>query len=448
MPLKHISCASSSNPGEILARNYLMAKLAESEGILLTNYHHPLNNGTQEHDLVLINEQGVWTLEVKNWHGPIEADQVYWMSNNGYRTASPITSIEIKAKLLATRLEKAGFENVSVVGMVVLTQPRVTTPLNIRDPREHKVFHLTPSLISAVTGTKYLYDRKHNQRLSPALIKEIADMLVPRLVDPEQKIIHGYQLVRDLGAGEMFHVYEARHITIPERRARAKKYSLPTITSTKEFKEAVRRFKQDMLALTKVENDRNVVRVYDYQQDPDSNDIYWLMLEWVKGITLQDRLDYEMPIEFDEQRHILLSLASALESCHNKGILHRNLNPSSIYLAVDGTIKLGDFDYAHIAGITRTISRTGAQFPVNRYTAPELIESPRNAGVQSDLYALGALWYDMIVRPKTDEPILISLLKEIILPDNARELLGQLLKPRMEDRPNSAKEVRDRLRKL
>jgi tRNA A-37 threonylcarbamoyl transferase component Bud32 len=456
MPLEHIPCASS-NDGEIVVRNYLWTELAHTDGILLTNYHHPLYNGTREHDLVLIHERGVWCLEVKNWYGPIYADQVYWLRSDGYRPHSPLTSVEIKAKLLAETLQNAGFENISVVGMIVLAQPENVSPLYINDPREHKVFRLAPRLIHAITGSKYLY-RRNNKMLSPALMKQIADMLMPRTVDPRDEIIHNYRLVRDLGEGELYHAYEGLHTTIPERRARIKKYYIPDITSTKELQEAKQRFQQDMLALSKVDNHPNIVRIYDYQSDPHSNDTYWLFLEWIKGLNLQDRLDYDMPITMDEQLHILRSLVAALGHCHGKGILHRNLNPSSIYLAVDGTVKLGDFDYARVVGMTiskigeplagMTISKIGEPLAVNKYTAPELTVSARDADVRSDLYSLGALWYDMALRLPADEPILISRFEEAALPGDAVELLQHLLEPRQDDRPKNVQEVKDRLRRL
>ena len=92
-----------------------------------------------------------------------------------------------------------------------------------------------------------------------------------------------------------------------------------------------------MQALVKLEHHPNIVKVYGYQPDHDSNDIYWLLLEWVKGITLQDRIDTGPEIVYQEQKQILCSILDALDCCHENGILHRNLTPSCIYLANDGS---------------------------------------------------------------------------------------------------------------
>lgn len=448
MTLKIINCAPS-NDGEIAVRNYLKTMLDHTEGFLLTNYHHPVNNGTLEHDLILINQQGVWCLEVKNWHGPIKADQIYWeREDDGYRSFSPLKSVEHKVKNLVSTLENARFRDISVVGMVVLAQPENITPLNIKDAHEYKVFRLNRTLIYALTGREYLHDT-NNQMLSPALMTRIVNLLVPRIVNPRYEIVHNYRLVCDLGEGELFHVYEGWHVSIPDRYARLKKYHIP-VTSTQELYEATLRFRQDMLALSKVGNHPNIVRIYDYEVDPHSNDTYWLILERVKGDTLQDWLDHDdKPIAWDKQLHIMRSLAAALEYCYSKGIIHRNLNPSSIYISDDdGTVKLGDFDYARVPDPGRTISVIGKPLIVNRYTAPELRKSGRDADARSDLYALGALWYDMTLRPDAREGIMISRIREAPLSGDAVTLLQRLLEPEPANRPASAQEVKAILQTL
>jgi len=284
-------------------------------------------------------------------------------------------------------------------------------------------------------------------------MKRIVDILLPQVDDSEPEAIFGYTL-HDLEEGELYHTYKGKHNFIPGQYARIKKYDMPAINSPQEFQRAARRFQQDMLALRQVKNHPNIVQVYDYLPDPQSHETYWLILEWVEGVTLSELLDYgfelEMPIPFDEQLRIVRSLTDALEYCHMKGIIHRNINPSSIYFAIDGTVKLGDFDYARVPdpNSNRTISKIGEPLIVNRYTAPELQKSGRDANVQSDLYAMGALWYDMALRPAANENIAIARLDGAALPAKAIELLRQLLDPQPSNRPASAQEVRTLLAQL
>src|SRR5579859_4922312 len=190
MVLQYIPCAHNDNKGEQITRNFLMSSLAQSDGKLLGNYHLPHRNSTRECDLVLFNNRGVWILEVKNWRGSIVIDRRNWQRDDGLIQHSPLISVEIKAKILASVLENAGFNNISVMGFVVLAQPSATLQnndnLTLREPHADKIFHLEDRLIRAVTGRNYLY-KETNKQLSASLIQQIVSTLLPRAIDPEQE---------------------------------------------------------------------------------------------------------------------------------------------------------------------------------------------------------------------------------------------------------------------
>ena len=455
MALQYIACARNDNTGEQITRNYLMSHLAHIDGTLLGNYHLPENNSTLECDFVLFNQRGIWIIEVKHWPGRIEIDQINWKRDDGLIQHSPLISVETKAKILATILRNAGHRNISVMGLVVLAHPKAElingNGLAKREPHEDKIFRLDSRLIHALTGRQFLF-RTDNRDLGMKEIKRIVDMLLPRVIDPEHKrIVDNYQIEYDLGYGpdKIFHAYQAIHLTIPGRYARAKKYSTSTATNTKELESAIDRFKRDMQVLALMEHKPNIVQMYDYHSDRDGNDVYWLFLEWIKGITLQDRLDNGPAIPLQEQLHILNAILDALDCCHSKDILHRNLTPDCIYLANDGTVKLGDFDFARVPNPTGTdlmgtISITGQPLllKVNRYMAPELRTDARSADVRSDLYGLGAIWYDMVVRPQPLDDINLSHLQETELSPDARGLLLRLLASERDERPKNAKAVK------
>ncbi len=437
--LTHISCAPGAHIGEAIARDYLLHELSSSQGIILTNYHHPAGNGTEENDLVLINERGVWAIEVKHWFGRIDADSVYWL-HNGYRHYSPVISVETKTRSIASAIQQAGFTNVSVVGLVVLTRHESKFGSTPPDEHQRKVFRLTHPLIEAVTGSDYLY-RPHNQTLTANTIQKIAHVLVDRKVDPQRRIIGNYRLLRELEPGDTFTVYEAQHVRFEQRRARIKRYEVTGYTSKTERDNALRRFEQDMQALIQLDSPF-IVRELDFLTDPDNDNICWLILEWIEGQTLQNRREEEKVFSFAEQVRILYALASALEACHSKGILHRNLTPTSVYLAESGTVQVGDFDFARVPGIAQTISITGKPLITNKYTAPEMRDTFRDADPLVDLYSLGAIWYDMVL--SLSEPVIMrENIAHANLPDDARDLLSSLLAQQPNKRPSSAREVRE-----
>ncbi len=442
MALKHIPCAPGAHIGESIARDYLQRHLTHSQGVVLTNYHHPAGNGTDEHDLVLINERGVWTIEVKHWFGRIDADEVHWL-HNGHRHHSPVVSVEKKARPIATAVQDTGITHVSTVGLVVLSRHKSKLRSTLPPEHRRKVFCLNNLLIEAVTGREYLY-RPNSRNLSPTEIQTIADALVKCKVDPNRRMIGSYRLLRELEPGDGFDAYEAQHNLIPERRARIKRYHVSGYTSKKELDDAVQRFVQDMQALEQLEGHPNIVNAYDFLADPDSDDTYWLILEWIEGGTLLNRIDDDDDplIPFHEQVRILRSVASALEACHSKGILHRNLTPASVYLPDNGEVQLGDFDFARVPGIGKTISITGRPLVVNAYTAPEMRDSFRQADARVDLYALGAIWYDMALHPT--EPLIVPQnIDHADMPEHAKTLLRKLLAQQPASRPASATDVRE-----
>ncbi len=134
MALRYIACAHNENTGEQLTRIFLMESLAQTNGILLGNYHMPVNTSTLECDFVLFNRRGIWIIEVKNWHGDIKIDQINWERDDGLIQHSPLNSVAIKASKLYTVLRDANFRNISVAGLVVLAQKTAT--LNNSDERD------------------------------------------------------------------------------------------------------------------------------------------------------------------------------------------------------------------------------------------------------------------------------------------------------------------------
>jgi len=101
---------------------------------------------------------------------------VHWRHSSGDLRQSPIPIIEGKAKLMHGFLASQGWQNISVVGLVVLSKG--TGALKLDDPQAHKVFGLHESLIKALTGRDYVFHPKSRvlrsselHRLRNALVK-------------------------------------------------------------------------------------------------------------------------------------------------------------------------------------------------------------------------------------------------------------------------------------
>lgn len=435
--LKVIPCAPGAHIGEQISLGFLKKNLGS--GTILTNYYHPDGSGTLEIDLVVINYQGVWLLEVKHWWGKIEADEVHWYQE-GRKHHSPLTKIDGKTKVIFSDLTKAGFGDVSVVGLVVLSKG--TSALTITDSRNNRVFGLNDDLIRALTSRDLVYSPR-SPVLKSGQVEQISDALVHKHVDPEYKIVSNYRLVEELTPGEHYQAYEGQHIQVQSRRAMIKRYHIEAIQSRQHLEESVRLFKQSMEALAQLSGHPNIVDAYDFFADPDTDDTYWLVLEYVDGGTLRNALDQGKPFSLKEQMDCLIPVADALIHCHRHGILHRNLTPRAIYLTEAGQVKVGDFDFARVPTLGYTISQTDKPLVINKYIAPEQQTDTRNADHRVDIYSLGAIWYDLALRPGIEEPILISKIDKSDLSDDAKEIMKKMLTPRPANRPGSAGEVKE-----
>ena len=148
-----------------------------------------------------------------------------------------------------------------------------------------------------------------------------------------------------------------------------------------------------------------------------------LVLELVDGETLDERLR-RGPIAIDDALALALQVAQALEAAHDKAIIHRDLKPANIKITSDQRIKVLDFGIAKAiaaasgddaATLTHDPTRTGVIVGTPAYMSPEQARGEA-VGVQADIWAFGALLYEMLTgtssfRRKTTAETLASVLE-------------------------------------
>jgi serine/threonine protein kinase len=162
----------------------------------------------------------------------------------------------------------------------------------------------------------------------------------------------------------------------------------------------------------------------------------YFVAEYVDGETLLDRLHRVRPLPVGEALRIARLVCGALEYMHSHGIVHRGLNPASVMLCRDGSVRIMDFGGAVAGGVgRRTFAGLFSGLGPPHYMAPEQVRG-QHGDARVDVYRLGALLYEMTTghAPYDDQQDVCSVM-------NAR-LVGDPVAPRMHN-PDVTPEVEE-----
>ena len=137
-------------------------------------------------------------------------------------------------------------------------------------------------------------------------------------------------------------------------------------------------------------NHPNVVSIYDSTTDEDS---LLIVMEYVEGESLKDQLR-QGPLPAERVAAIVRQIGSALDYAHAAGVIHRDVKPSNVLIAGDGTAKLADLGIATATDAT-SITTTNDIIGTLSYIAPERLESaPDDAS--ADIYSLAAVAFEAL----------------------------------------------------
>jgi serine/threonine-protein kinase len=199
--------------------------------------------------------------------------------------------------------------------------------------------------------------------------------------------VPAYDVTEELGRGGVAVVYKARHLRL--NRPVALKMLLAGAWASRADRQRLSREAELVAAL----RHPNIVQVYDVG---NLDGRPYFTMEFVEGGSLDQKLAGE-PLSAREAASLLAVLAEAIDAAHRAGIVHRDLKPSNILLGADGTPKISDFGLARHLRIGPALTESGAPLGTPSYMAPEQARGrSRETGPAADLYALGAILYEVL----------------------------------------------------
>ncbi|MCX6551427.1 MAG: protein kinase, partial [Acidobacteria bacterium] len=275
-----------------------------------------------------------------------------------------------------------------------------------------------------------------------------------------------YEILALAGAGGMGEVYKARDTRLG--RTVAIKV-LPTGVATDP--DRLRRFEREARAVSAL-NHPHICTLYDIGSAPlTGRPLHYLVMEFLEGQTLAERLT-KGPLPVTQALALGAEIADALGSAHRQGIIHRDLKPGNVMLTKTGA-KLLDFGLAKLkrpvvspgaaSSDTRSqgsnATRKGTILGTLSYMAPEQLNG-QDADARSDIFALGAVLYEMLTGTRAfDGESQASIIAAILdrdpaplsaLPSPAAPALERLVKRCLQKSPDnrwdSAADVADELR--
>jgi serine/threonine protein kinase len=207
-----------------------------------------------------------------------------------------------------------------------------------------------------------------------------------------------------LGQGGMSSVYKGTDPNL--KRVVAIKVIHPHLSNNPDF---VQRFEEEAAAVAQLRH-HGIIQVYDFNRD---DDLYYMVLEFVPGETLQDHLQRlntsGRKLSPAKAIEYMASICDAVDYAHQRGMIHRDIKPANLMLTTTGQVILMDFGIAKIVGGTRHTA-TGAVVGTAMYMSPEQIKGEQ-PDRRTDIYSLGVTLFEMVSgRPPFDAQSAMTLM--------------------------------------
>ena len=203
-----------------------------------------------------------------------------------------------------------------------------------------------------------------------------------RKLDP----LANYAIVSEIGRGGMGVVYKAK------QKGLDRPIALKMILAGEHASAAdLKRFQAEAKAVARLQHP-NIVQIHEIGE---SDGKPFFSMEFVEGRSLGSKLN-GTPSQARDAARLVETLAQAIDHAHHRGVVHRDLKPANVLLTPEGTPKITDF------GLAKHLDREGSQsesqaiLGTPSYMAPEQATSRGVIGPTTDVYALGAILYELL----------------------------------------------------
>ncbi|ATI75939.1 Stk1 family PASTA domain-containing Ser/Thr kinase [Bacillus licheniformis] len=200
-----------------------------------------------------------------------------------------------------------------------------------------------------------------------------------------RRISGRYEILRAIGGGGMAKVYLALDIIL-DREVAIKVLRFDFVHDA----DFIRRFRREAQSAASLDHP-NIVSIYDVGEE---DDIYYIVMEYVEGMTLKEYINRTGPLHPKEAVQIMEQIVSAIAHAHDNQIVHRDIKPHNILIDHMGHIKVTDFGIAMALSST-TITHTNSVLGSVHYLSPEQARGGLSTK-KSDIYSLGIVLFELL----------------------------------------------------
>ncbi|PIA30173.1 hypothetical protein AQUCO_05700105v1 [Aquilegia coerulea] len=239
-----------------------------------------------------------------------------------------------------------------------------------------------------------------------------------------------YELGRTLGEGSFAKVKFARNVENGEN------FAIKILDKEKLLKhKMIGQIKREISTMKLIRHP-NVIRMYEVMA---SKTKIYIVLEFVTGGELFDKIARNGRLKEDEARKYFQQLINAVDYCHSRGVCHRDLKPENLLLDANGALKVSDFGLSALPQQVREDGLLHTTCGTPNYVAPEVVNSKGYDGAKADLWSCGVILYVLMAGylPFEDSN-LMALYKKIFKADftcppwfstSAKKLVKRILDP-------------------
>ncbi|XP_076885365.1 CBL-interacting protein kinase 23-like [Bidens hawaiensis] len=247
---------------------------------------------------------------------------------------------------------------------------------------------------------------------------------------PSRTRVGRYELGRTLGEGTFAKVKFARNVESGEHVA------IKILDKEKVLKhKMITQIKREISTMKLIRHP-NVIRMYEVMA---SKTKIYIVLEFVTGGELFDKVATRGRLKEDEARKYFQQLINAVDYCHSRGVFHRDLKPENLLLDASGCLKVSDFGLSALPQQVREDGLLYTTCGTPNYVAPEVINNKGYDGAKADLWSCGVILFVLMAGylPFEDSN-LTALYKKIFKADfscppwfssSAKKLIKRILDP-------------------